>query len=245
MSADRDDELMAVLLGEPPSGRDEDAGERHAAAARDMDAVHAQLRWIGDGLARDAGGSVQGDGSARDAAGPAPRERAPAAGPVRRRLFLLAASVAVALLGTGTAYLVAHNGAADGGAEASLTYEGLIACSGAVVEGTVERVEPAGGDDRYRIVLDVDRHYKPADGGRHLAFTDEGANVPAYYRTGVRMLVLVPEAAGEGPESYREGDPPTPEHGLGPAVRDALQEGRLRVERALPGARGLTCDGAG
>ncbi|MFI1568003.1 hypothetical protein ACH4ZX_34140 [Streptomyces sp. NPDC020490] len=219
MRVEKDDELMALLLGEPSSAPPGDPADRHAAAGRDMTAAPTPVRGRRPG---------------------------------RRGLFVLAACAAVALLGTGTAYLVAHNGAVDGGSDALLTYEGLIACSGSVVEGTVERVEPAGGGDRYRIVLDVDRWYKPASGERRLAFTDEGANVPSYYRTGVRMLVLVSSLPGEGPESYRAGDPPYGEgegegerEGRAGAARDALEEGRLRVERALPAAGGLQCDGAG
>ncbi|MCT9078523.1 hypothetical protein [Streptomyces fulvoviolaceus] len=205
-----DDELMAVLLGEPspgPGGED---------AERDMAAVRDQLRWIGDGLARAATQQP---------------EREPV--PVRRKrrwpLFALAASVVVGLLGTGTMYLVAHNGTLDGGSQSLLTYEGLIACSSAVAEGTVERVDPVGGD-RYRVTLDVDRYYKPASGERRLTFTEEGANVPAYYKTGVRMLVLVSSLPGEGPESYSGDD---------------LAEGRRDVEDALPGAQGIKCDGPG
>ncbi len=232
---EKDDELMAVLLGEPSPAPAGDPADRYAAAERDMAAVREQLRWMGDGLARKAPGRAE----------PTPvRGRRPG----RRGLFVLAACAAAALLGTGTAYLVAHDGAVDGGSDALLTYEGLIACSAGVVEGTVERVEPAGGDHRYRIVLDVDRWYKPASGERRLAFTDEGANVPSYYRTGVRMLVLVSSLPGEGPETYRAGDPPYGEgegEGRTGAARDALEEGRLRVERALPAAGGLRCDGPG
>ncbi|MER5841144.1 hypothetical protein ACFVIN_05080 [Streptomyces prasinus] len=232
MSAEKDDELMAVLLGDPPPDRGESARERHTAAARDMAAVREQLRRVGDGLAREAAGRARRE--------PAPRRRR-----TRLLLFALAASVAVVLLGTGTAYLVARDGSADGGTDALLTHEGLIACSSAVAEGTVTRIEPAGGNDRYRIVLNVDRHYKPSDGERELIFTDEGADVPAYYRAGVRVLVLIPSTPGEGPESYRAGDPPGPGHGARPTARDALEEGRLQVERALPGSRDLECDGRG
>ncbi|MFJ6563059.1 hypothetical protein ACIQMV_24985 [Streptomyces sp. NPDC091412] len=49
---------------------------------------------------------------------------------------------------------------------------------------------------------------------------------------------------GEGPESYRAGDPPYSESPSG-AARDALGEGRQSVERALPRARGPECSGAG
>lgn len=204
-----DDELMAVLLGEPSGGD----------AERDMAVVRDQLRWIGDGLAKAAAQQ---------------REPEPEPVPVRRKrrwpLFVLAASVVVGLLGAGTQYLVATNGTLDGeSSRAVLTYEGLIACSSAVVEGTVERVDPVGGD-RYRVTLDVDRYYKPASGERRLTFTEEGATVPSYYRTGVRMLVLVPSLPGQGPESYSG---------------DELAEGRRDVEDALPEAQGIECDGPG
>ncbi|WP_141367695.1 hypothetical protein [Streptomyces sp. 6-11-2] len=49
---------------------------------------------------------------------------------------------------------------------------------------------------------------------------------------------------GEGPESYHAGDPPYGESPSG-AARDALEEGRQSVERALPRARGPECSGAG
>jgi hypothetical protein len=231
---ERDDELMAVLLDEPSAARDGASADRYEAAERDMAAVQERLRWIGDGLARAAAERAE------------PETETQPGGPVRGRrvrwgLFALAASVALALLGTGTMYLVAHGGVEGDASEAVLTEEGLIACSRAVVEGTVERVEPAGGSDRYRIVLDVERYYKPSSGERQLTFTDQGANVPAYYRDGARMLVLVSNLSGEGPDSYRAGDPPYPEGRTGPA-RDALEAGRLSVERALPGARDLECE---
>ncbi|MFG3196355.1 hypothetical protein ACGFYT_09505 [Streptomyces sp. NPDC048208] len=233
MSVEQDDELMAVLMGEPSRAETGDAAERHLAAERDMAVVREQLRWIGDGLVRKA------------AAGQRP-EPAPASRKWRRRgLFALAASVAVALLGTGTAYLVATNGGGqEGGSEALLTSEGLVACSRDIAEGTVERVEPLGGGDRFRIVLDVDRSYKPEDGKRKLTFTDQGPGVSKYYKTGALMLVLVSTLPGEGPQTFRAGDAPYPDGRSGPA-RDALEAGRLLVERALPGAQGLACSGGG
>ncbi|WP_460065706.1 hypothetical protein [Streptomyces sp. YKOK-I1] len=234
----KDDELMAVLLGEPSSAREGDSADRYVAAERDMAVVQEQLRRIGDGLARKAAEWSEPE------CVPMPVVTVPRR---RRRqwgAFGLAASVAAVLLGTGTAYLVAHNGAVDGGSDALLTYEGLIACSSSVVEGTVERVELVGGGDRYRVILDVERYYKPTSGERRLTFTDQGAKVPAYYKTGVRMLVLVSSLPGEGPDSYRAGDPAYPEGRTGPAS-DALEAARLRVERALPEARHLECDGGG
>lgn len=223
-----DEQLMAVLLGEssPPGA----AADRHAAAERDMTVVQEQLRRIGDGLARAAA-----------AAAPAALPEPPA--PVRRTrrtrklVLALAASVAVAVVGTAGAYLVAHNGTVDdGAADGKLTSEGVIACSSAVAEGTVARVEPLGGDERFRVVLDVDRYYKPESGKAQLSFTTEGEETRTYYRTGVRMLVVVSRFAAEGPETFREGDPAS----AGEAA-DALAWGRQWVEEALPGAKGMDC----
>ncbi|MFJ5773397.1 hypothetical protein [Streptomyces sp. NPDC093094] len=269
---DEDDELMAVLLGEPARGKDGAAAERHAAAERDMAVVREQLRWIGDGLVRSAAAPRRPEPRDR-------RERQPGQGPQdrqpeqeqqeqqeqqpeqqeqgqeqpersgrsrrRRRLgaLVLAASVAVALLGTGAAYLVAHNGSLDGGGDALLTEEGLIACSRDIAEGTVADVRRLGGGDRFRIVLDVERSYRPAEKKERLVFTDEGPGVPDYYTTGARMLVLVSGESGEPPQTYRAGDPWT-EGGSGTG-RDALDQGRRTVERSLAGARDLTCSGTG
>ncbi|WP_158694388.1 hypothetical protein [Streptomyces canus] len=247
---EKHDELMAVLLGEPaprpgPDGTRETQG--YGAAERDMAAVREQLRRIGDGLARAAAERCAPEEVPTAVSMP---ESVPMPEPVpvrrwwrgRLGLVALAAAVAVASLGTGAAYLVAHNGVEGDGPQALLTVEGLIACSSTVVEGTVERVEAAGGDDRYRVVLDVERYYKPASGERSITFVDQGANVPAYYRSGARMLVLVSSLPGEGPDTYRAGDPSYAEDRTG-AAQDALEEGRLRIERALPAARGLTCEG--
>ncbi|WP_424855683.1 hypothetical protein [Streptomyces sp. SAI-170] len=138
--------------------------------------------------------------------------------------------MAVALLGTGAAYLVAHNGSVGGGSEALLTDEGVVACSRQIAEGTVAEVEPLGAGERFRIVLDVERSYKPRPGEPRLVFTDRGPGVPEYYRPGTRMLVLVSGIEGEPPLTYPAGD---------------LDQGRRMVERALPGAADLGCTGAG
>ncbi|MFE7214866.1 hypothetical protein ACFU93_33975, partial [Streptomyces sp. NPDC057611] len=106
---EKNDELMAVLLGEPSPAQAGDSADRYADAERDMAAVREQLLRIGDGLAQKAPG--------REESAPV-RSRQPG----RRRLFALVASVAVALLGTGTAYLVAHNGTMNGESAAKLTY---------------------------------------------------------------------------------------------------------------------------
>ncbi|MFJ2646555.1 hypothetical protein ACIO1C_07500 [Streptomyces sp. NPDC087420] len=229
---ERDEHLMAVLLGEsaPPGSADGDGdgdGEGRAAAERDMALVREQLHRIGDGLAGAAP-------AAPDPAGRGRRLR-------RRALFALAASVAAVLLGTGAAYLASGaGGAGDSGSEARLTDEALLACSTAVAEGTVARVESLGGEERFRIVLDVERSYRPAAGKPRLVFTAEGAEVREYYRTGARMLVVVSGIPGEGPQTYRAGDPAYDDGESAPA-RDALDWGRQWVQRTLPAAQGQEC----
>ncbi|PAZ12406.1 hypothetical protein CLM62_29900 [Streptomyces sp. SA15] len=221
-----DEQLMAVLLDEPSPSEDGLAADRYAAAERDMGRVREQLQWIGGGLARHA------------ASGPPRRARASWR---RRGLFALAASVAVALIGTGVMYSVAHSGdAEDSAAEARLTDEGIIACSSVVAEGTVARVEPLDEGEEFRVVLDVDRYYKPESGKPQLTFTSEGAK--GYYRAGARMLVVVSRLPAEGPETYRADDPVPSEDAPGQA-RDALEWGRQWIEKALPGAVGLECPG--
>ncbi|QIQ04807.1 hypothetical protein [Streptomyces liangshanensis] len=243
---DRDEHLMAVLLGEsvPRESvpREGEGGAGRAAAERDMALVREHLHRIGDGLA----------GAAAPTPEPAP-EPAPAgrrrARFRRRVLYGLAASVALALLGTGGAYLAAHHG--GGGGQALLTDGGLVACSTAIAEGTIAGVEPAGGRHRFRIVLDVEQSYRPAAGKPRLVFTEEGAEVPAYYRKGARMLVVVSGTPGEPPLTFRAGDPAydresahdgeSTHDGTSEPPRDALEWGRRWVERALPEARGLEC----
>lgn len=222
---DEDEYLMAVLLGQPAGATD----TAHASAERDMAVVREQLHRIGDGLARADGGP--------------PHNR------VRRRrhrgLLVLAASVALAALGTGTAYLAAHPGSPlGGGAEAKLTTEGLLACSTAIAEGVVARIEPLDGKDRFRIILDVEHFYKPESGQTQLAFTAEGADTSMYYKTGVRMLVVVSQFPGEGPETFRAGDP-SPQESQSGQADDSLGWGRAWVQDALPGALGQACPGQG
>lgn len=233
---DEDEQLMAVLLGRPAPSGGTAAVDEYAAAERDMAVVQRQLHRIGDGLARHA---ADGPATSGDRGEPVRKPRRPRS---RTLLFALAASVAVAVLGTGTAYFVAHNGAVDGGgASAKLTPEGIVACSEAVAEGTVLRVEPLGGDGRFRVVMDVDRYYKPRGGKPELSFTTEGAETTSYYRTGAKMLVVVSRFPAEGPETFREGDPAPAAAGGAGHARDALDWGRQWVERALPGAKDLPC----
>lgn len=221
---------MAVLLGEQPSPEADDAGE-HASAERDMAEVREQLHLIGDGLARAAAGPSHIRARRRRRSG----------------LLALAATVVLAALGTGAAYLAAHPGGPEGSEEeAKLTAEGLVACSTAIVEGVVTEIEPLDGKEKFKIVLDVERFYKPEAGQTPLIFTDEGAGTASYYKTGARILVLVSRFPGEGPETFRAGDPPPEvEGGQVGRAHDALDWGRAWIQNALPGARGTVCPGRG
>lgn len=227
---DQDECLMAVLLGEPPSPEAGNAAE-HAAAERDMAEVRGQLHLIGDGLARAAADPSRTPGRRRQ----------------RRGLLALAATVVAATLGAGAAYLAAHAGSPAGGGEgAKLTAEGLVACSTVIAEGFVTTIEPLDGKDKFKIVLDVEHSYKPEAGQTSLAFTAEGVSTTSYYKTGARVLVVVSRFPGEGPLTFRAGDP-APEHEEGEPgqARDALDWGRAWIQNALPGARGKACPGRG
>ncbi|MGW6562244.1 hypothetical protein [Streptomyces hydrogenans] len=183
---------------------------------------------------------------------PAPVEpvRGPAAVRPRRRArivgWALVACLALGVLGTGGAWLAARPGG-DGGigaAEAKLTPGGIVACAADVAEGTVVRAEPLA-DGGFRVVLRVERRYKPAgpDSGE-LAFRGWAAEA-SYYRPGTRMLAVVPRSADEGVLTFRQDMEPPGELGedVGP-VRDELEYGRKWLARALPEAGG-PCPGRG
>ncbi|MFD4376696.1 hypothetical protein [Streptomyces sp. NPDC058486] len=167
----------------------------------------------------------------------------------RTAAWALAACVALGALGTGGAWLAARPPAvlAGGGAaaDAKLTGAGLVACATDVAEGTVVRAEPLA-EGEFRVVLRVERRYKPAgpDSGE-LAFRGWAAE-PSYYRPGTRMLVVVSRFPGEGVLTYRQDREPPGELGedVGP-VRDELEYGRKWIGKALPEAATATCPGRG
>ncbi|MFF2776884.1 hypothetical protein ACFVU3_18475 [Streptomyces sp. NPDC058052] len=162
--------------------------------------------------------------------------------------WALAACVALGALGTGGAWLAARpgavGGAVDAGSDAKLTPGGLVACATDVAEGAVVRAEPLA-DGEFRVVLRVERRYKPAgpDSGE-LVFTGFAAEASSY-RPGTRMLVVVPRSAGEGVLTFRQDMEPPGELGedVGP-VRDELEYGRKWLAKALPDAGG-GCPGRG
>ncbi|MFF8408546.1 hypothetical protein [Streptomyces omiyaensis] len=180
-----------------------------------------------------------------------PVRPAPPVRPRRRGRIVawaLAACAALGVLGTGGAWLAARpgalGGAVDAGAGAKLTPAGLVACATDVAEGEVVRAEPLA-DGEFRVVLRVERRYKPAgpDSGE-LAFRGFAAEASSY-RPGTRMLVVVPRSAGEGVLTFRQDMEPPGELGedVGP-VRDELEYGRKWLAKALPDAGG-GCPGRG
>ncbi|MEU1405592.1 hypothetical protein ABZ471_25075 [Streptomyces sp. NPDC005728] len=172
------------------------------------------------------------------------RNRSTSASPGRRRWRLPVAAAALLVLGGLAAGVLAVSEQGDpdvdpGGGE-SLSAPGMVACSSSIAEGRVARVERAGTGDGLRVVLDVDRSYKPAHGGgRQLAFATSEPDAEHYYRVGARLLVLVSSRQGEAPTAYRDGD--APPEGSG----NALEWGRAWVEKALPDSEGVKCTGSG
>ncbi|NBE54648.1 hypothetical protein [Streptomyces boluensis] len=238
------DPLMVAITGEeaPENLRDDPA---YRAAVTDVALLREQLHGLGDALAQQ----------------PPEPEPTPVS-PVRRRrtaLLALAASCAAALLG-GTFWLSASGGIGtpdsqeaskstvgdevpggeqepggdpepggdqeSGGDSGSLSPEGTVACARLIVEGTVARVDALPGATEERITLDVSRSYKPAGGERRVSFPmDVGAH--PRLRPGDRALVLVSR------------DSARPTHWTTGA---GIPAERAWIERALPGARGLTCE---
>ncbi|MFD3657163.1 hypothetical protein [Streptomyces sp. NPDC058620] len=187
MDTDEQDELMAVLLGEPSPDADDDAAAaaRHAAAARDMELLGEQLRIVGDRLA-------------------APEAHAPARSRwTRKGPLALAASVVIAVCLTGTGILWSVAQPSEESGDVKLTEEGRLACARVVADGTVSRTERAGG--LVRVVLTVDRYLKPDKGPRETSFIVPGAE-ENYFRPGRPMLVVVSRFPGEGVESYLGDD---------------------------------------
>ncbi|MFE4968009.1 hypothetical protein [Streptomyces sp. NPDC056660] len=161
-------------------------------------------------------------------------------GASRRRRWLPVALAAVLVLGgvAGTVYALSEQGHADvdAGEAGSLSAEGLVACASAVAEGRVAEAGPAGSESATRVVLNVDRAYKPAGSDtRRLVFVTPEPDAERYYRVGARMLVLVPSREGEAPSAYRHGD--APPEGAG----DALEWARAWVKKAIPQSERLEC----
>ncbi|MFC7305505.1 hypothetical protein ACFQVC_14890 [Streptomyces monticola] len=231
------DPLMAALTDEEPPQELRDDAE-YRAAVTDVALLRAELQSLGDTLGRAPQPRPEPAASPRGLRGPrglrssrSSRGRRPGA------LLALAAACAAALLG-GVMWLGAVNGVGgavsgddrSAGAEkqeaASTSAEGTVACARLIVEGTVAAVESLPGAAGERITLDVIRSYKPADGEPRVTFVTEAESFPRL-RTGDRVLIIVPKGQAR------------PSH---VATGEDVTRDRAWIERALPGARGLTCD---
>ncbi|MFB7275935.1 hypothetical protein ACFCZV_02390 [Streptomyces hydrogenans] len=245
MGEDTRDPLARALFPEdgPPGAGDDPEVAR---ARADVDLLREQLGVLAAAL---TAGPAPAEPVSVD---PAPAEPVPEPAVVRPRRrarivgWALAACLALGVLGTGGAWLAARPGG-DGGigaAEAKLTPGGIVACASDVAEGTVVRAEPLG-DGEFRVVLRVERRYKPAgpDSGE-LAFRGWAAEASSY-RPGTRLLAVVPRSADEGVLTFRQDMEPPGELGedVGP-VRDELEYGRKWLAKALPEAGGA-CPGRG
>ncbi|MET9867550.1 hypothetical protein ABZZ16_15360 [Streptomyces sp. NPDC006386] len=90
----------------------------------------------------------------------------------------------------------AESGAAYGAEEGKLSDAGYLACARLVVEGTVAEVEAVPGTGRNRVTVDVDRHYKPAEGRDRVVFPmDAGIDPPL--RPGDHVLVGIRQGHAE------------------------------------------------
>ncbi|MFJ5707885.1 hypothetical protein [Streptomyces sp. NPDC093105] len=231
MSEDTRDPLAAALFPEdaPPGAGDDPEVAR---ALADVALIREQLGVLAGALTAE------------------PVPTAPVARPRRRGRIVawaLAACGALGVLGTGGAWLAARpdGGIDSGGSNAKLSAGGIVACASDVAEGTVARVEPLGKEGELRVVLRVERRYKPGgEGSGELAFRGWAAD-PSYYRPGVRMLVIVSRFPDEGVLTYREDMEPPGELGepVGP-VRDELEYGRAWVTNGLREGVG-DCPGRG
>ncbi|KUJ37118.1 hypothetical protein AB0N87_31955 [Streptomyces sp. NPDC093228] len=256
MAAEYDgaDALMAAITGEPlPEAARADAEfmAGHRAAVADVALLREQLSAIGDMLAAPLAG-------AHSPVTAPSRPRAPRpARPVRRgralRIALgsLAAVVALSAV-AGLARLVTENsgsdaqaaksaGAADakgGPGEADRRSgdgpppsdpELTLACDRLVVEGTVARVEPKGGQGS-RIVLTVTRRYKPDRGPAQVAFLlAEGAHPGP--RRGQHVLVEVARGTDDA-SRWAVGE-------------DRVAANRAWIVKALSGSRHTACPSDG
>ncbi|MEU0196948.1 MULTISPECIES: hypothetical protein [unclassified Streptomyces] len=246
------DPLMAVLVGDPlPSAARRDAGfmAAHRAAAADVALLREQLGLIGDTLAQQAGAEP----SAVTPLSVRPRPRTRPGPRTRPRPLVLtlrglaAAAVAAAVVGLGWVVVqsgagagndTASSSAADSGAraesgagygaeEGKLSDAGYLACARLVVEGTVAEVEAVPGTGRNRVTLDVDRHYKPAEGRDRVVFPmDAGIDPPL--RPGDHVLVGIRQGHAE-PDMWTTDE------------REIARE-RAWITAALPESRTYPCE---
>ncbi|MEU6917344.1 hypothetical protein [Streptomyces olindensis] len=132
----------------------------------------------------------------------------------------------------------ASSSAADGGArvesgdgygaeEGKLGHAGYLACARLVVEGTVAEVEAVPGTGRNRVSLDVDRHYKPAEGRDRVVFPMDAAIDPPL-RPGDHVLVGIRQGHAE-PDLWTTGE-------------KEIARDRAWITAALPESRTYPCE---
>ncbi|MET8964880.1 hypothetical protein ABZX69_36320 [Streptomyces sp. NPDC004074] len=257
MAAEYDgvDALMAAITGEPlPDAARADAEfmAGHRAATADVALLREQLSAIGDVLAAPPAEDPS------PVKAPSRRPRAPRpAGPVRRgralrvALGTLAAAVALSTV-VGLARLVMENSGSDAQASRSAgaadakgsageadrrsgdgpppsAPELTLACDRLVVEGTVARVEPRGGQGT-RIVLTVTRRYKPDRGPAEVDFLLDDGALPRP-RPGQQVLVEVARGSDDA-SRWAVGE-------------DRVAANRAWIVKALPGSRHTACPSDG
>ncbi|WAU79631.1 hypothetical protein O1Q96_07675 [Streptomyces sp. Qhu-G9] len=260
------DALLAAITDEPlPEGARDDAEflAEHRSAVADVALLREQLRIMGDTLAAEApagtapGGTASG-ATVRKAPGSGrvpPRAAAPLRPPKearprrsRRLRHYAGAAVVPLVLAAGTAmlgglvWLGVQGGArsdagakdasaaqSEAGGDLGHTPEMDIACSKVLVEGTVQSIT-AAGEGNVHVVLKVKRYYRPE---RSVAdHPTIRVTLPASARedlkVGTYTLVRVP-VHPQDRQDWETG------WGVGDVRKDLL--------KALPGARGLECEG--
>ncbi|MHC5258389.1 hypothetical protein ACYSUO_10925 [Streptomyces sp. UC4497] len=240
-AASEDRLLMLAVTGEPLPPDDPDA----TAVAADVALLREQVRGLGDALASRRGAESGLGSGPEPAAGSGPVSRPVA---VRRRRPLrvavggLVAACAVSLFG-GLVWLGVSapggggdmgasdkSAAQDGGGKSDTSSSSLamhIACSRVLVEGRVVSVTPRADGD-VRVVLDVERYYRPERSPRDEPTTTVTLDGSARQdlKPGTYTLIRVP-VHPEDDQDWKTG------RGVADTRRDIL--------RALPEARGLDC----
>ncbi|MFF3447391.1 hypothetical protein ACFYXJ_09690 [Streptomyces sp. NPDC002667] len=250
------DPLMAAITdAELPEGARYDVlfMAEHRSAEADVEVLREQLVVIGDALADSgrtaelAGGSRISRGAGRPRAPRRPGAGRPGGTPGRRSRFRAAlavgagtlAAAAVASMVVGLGWLATQGGGnsadeksaagakADSGSRGSLSAPGYIACSRLIAEGTVTGVTAVPGTARDRITLDVYHYYKPATGGKKVAFLMDRNVVPRLH-PGDEVLVGIQRHAST-PDTWTTGE-------------QEIARERSWIVKALPQARGLRCE---
>ncbi|WP_324783896.1 hypothetical protein [Streptomyces sp. H51] len=233
------DALMAAITGEdPPDAARADAAflADHRRAAADVTLLREQLRMIGEALAEPPTPPAPADVRA-----PAPVRPPRVRRRVRAFAFGALAAAAVATVLTGMGWLAAQGGSGAssdaGGGDAKtapdagslLADPGYLACARVVAEGAVTGVEqlPAGTGQE-RIVLHVNRSYKPERTKREITFLlDEGMVLKGLHK-GDRVLVVIPQHSAT-PDQVLVGE-------------RAIARERPALTRALSTSREIACE---